>query len=250
LTLRYLEIFSVVCQTLNMTTAAQLLFISQSAVSQAISALEKYYQVVLFERLSHKLYLTSAGQKLWAYAQRLLALNAEINREMQVLGENGTLRLGASVTVGTNVLPALIGQFKQLQPRADIYVHEDNTAAIESRLLADQTDLGLVEGQIIAPDIRTTVFATDELTLICSPRHRFARMAKVPAAELENEDFLVREAGSGTRQTFEDALSAQQITWHTKWVCSNTDTIKAAVAANLGVAVISRIAVRQEVASG
>jgi len=232
---------------MRMTAAAEQLFISQSAISQAVNDLEKYYDVRLFERLSRKLYLTPAGEKLYSYAQHIIGMNADIEKEMKALKESGSIRLGASVTVGANVLPALVASFKQSNPQIDITVFEDNTVKIEERLLSDKTDLGLVEGEIISPDIITMSFADDELTLICGVKHRFASMPVIESHELEKEDFIIREPGSGTRKTFEDVMSAYQISWNAKWVCNNTDTIKEAVMAGLGVSVISKIAVRKEV---
>jgi len=98
LTLRHFRIFVSVCDTMNMTAAAELLFMSQSAVSQAIAELEKYYDVRLFERLSRKLYLTQAGEKLLSYARHMIRMNAEVEKEMKTLHESGSIWVGLSRT--------------------------------------------------------------------------------------------------------------------------------------------------------
>ena len=250
MTLRHYKIFVTVCDTMNMTSASERLFMSQSAVSQAIAELESHYEVRLFERLSRKLYLTEAGQKLLGYARHMLRMNAEIENDMKALHQSGTIRVGASVTVGACVLPGLVSRFNRSVSAADVEVAEDNTASIEALILQDKIDLGLVEGEISSPDVLSRPFLEDELVLICSPSHRFAACPEVEPSELERESFIIREKGSGTRKTFEDKLAEQNLAWKAAWTCNNSDTIKNAVAAGLGISVISRRAVSNEVKSG
>lgn len=235
---------------MNMTAAAESLYISQSAISQAISELEKYYDVRLFERLSRKLYLTGAGEKLLSYARHMIRMNADIEKDMKALHQNGTIRLGASVTVGATVLPPLVTAFMKTHSETNIEVFEDNTEQIEKRLLSDQTDIGLVEGEITSPDILRIPFMDDELVLICGARHRFAELTVVEPHALAKENFIIREKGSGTRKTFEDIMTEHHISWKVSWTCNNVDTIKAAVIAGLGVSVLSKRAVTKEAAAG
>jgi DNA-binding transcriptional LysR family regulator len=233
-----------------MTSAATTLFMSQSAVSQAISDLEKYYGVRLFERLSKKIYLTEAGEKLLSYARHMIRMNAEVENEMRSLQKNGSIRIGASVTVGACVLPKLVSRFKSTNLNTHIEVFEDNTEKIETMLLHDEIDIGLVEGEITSSDIINEPFMDDELVLICGVNHPFSKLQMIELYELEQEEFIIREKGSGTRKTFEDAMTMAHITWKTAWTCNNADTIKMAVAEGLGVSVISKRAVENEVSSG
>lgn len=250
MTFRHLKIFIAVCDTLNMTAAAKSLYMSQPAVSQAIGELEDYYGVRLFERLSRKLYLTQAGEKLLGYARHMIRMNEDIEKEMKSLQETGLIRLGASVTIGATVLPQLVSRFGVENPSINIEVFEDNTQEIQKRLLTDKTDLGVVEGEINSPDILIKPFLEDELALICCKNHRFAELPEVPQKEVEKENFIIREQGSGTRKTFEDMMKAHDISWQVAWTCNNADTIKAAVIAGLGVSVISKRAVEKEVQAG
>lgn len=235
---------------MNMTAAAQLLFLSQSAVSQAIAELESQYGVRLFERLSRKLYLTDAGQKLQSYARHIIRMNEEAEVSMKSLHENGFIRIGASVTVGAYVLPKLVAEFKRASPLTEIEVFENNTQEIEKLALSNQIDIGLVEGDIASGDIVSNVFMEDELILICGTGHRFATLPFVERQELAQEAFLVREQGSGTRKTFENMMAMANLPWKATWTCNNADTIKMAVAEGLGVSVISRLAVKKELATG
>lgn len=250
MTLRHYKIFVAVCDTMNMTSAAESLFISQSAVSQAVSELESHYNVRLFERLSRKLYLTQAGQKLLSYARHIIRMNTEVENDMKTLRQNASIRIGASLTVGTHVLPRLVSDFKKANPETEITVYEDNTEQIEKLILIDQIDFGLVEGETVSPELVNHAFMDDELVLICAPTHRFALCTEIEPKELEQEKFIVREKGSGTRKTFEDKMAANHLSWKVTWTCNNADTIKMAVSEGLGVSVISERAVANEVRLG
>ncbi|WP_368490477.1 LysR family transcriptional regulator [Clostridium sp. BJN0013] len=250
MTLRHFNIFVAVCDKMNMTKAAEQLFISQSAVSQVISELEGHYGVRLFERLSRKLYITQAGEKLLSYARYIIKLNMELENDMKTLSENGSIRIGASVTIGAYVLPKLISQFQKVNSETDIKVHEENTEKIEKMLLQDEIDIALVEGETTHTDIINRPFMEDELVLICGNNHRFAKLDCVEPYELEKEKFIIRERGSGTRRTFEDEMRENHLKWQISWTCNNTDTIKIAVAEGLGVSVISRCSVINELVLG
>ena len=145
MTLRHFNIFVAVCDKMNMTKAAEGLFISQSAVSQAISELEAHYGVRLFERLSRKLYITLAGEKLLSYARYIIKLNMELESDMKTLSEKGSIRIGASVTIGAYILPKLISKFEKVNSGTDIKVYEENTEKVEKMLLQDKIDMALVE---------------------------------------------------------------------------------------------------------
>ena len=250
MTLRHFNIFVAVCDKMNMTKAAEGLFISQSAVSQTISELEAHYGVRLFERLSRKLYITLAGEKLLSYARYIIKLNMELESDMKTLSEKGSIRIGASVTIGAYILPKLISKFEKVNSGTDIKVYEENTEKVEKMLLQDKIDMALVEGETNHTDIINRPFMEDELVLVCGNNHRFAKLEYVEPYEMEKEKFIIREKGSGTRKTFEDKMRENYLTWQISWTCNNTDTIKIAVAEGLGVSVISRCSVTDEIALG
>ncbi|MBS7526241.1 LysR family transcriptional regulator [Fusibacter paucivorans] len=249
MTRRHFQIFTAVCDNMNMTLAAKTLYISQSAVSQAIQELESQYGVRFFERLSRKLYLTSAGESLLSYARHVLRLYEDIEAEMKAYEQNAAIRIGASVTVATCVLPILIVSFQKAYPNINITITEDNTAAIEQLLMNDQLDIGLIEGEITTSDLLELPFMSDHLVFICSPDHPFAGKQNLSPEKLDGENFILREIGSGTRKKFEDTMRAAQQPWQTSWTCNNADTIKNAVALNLGLTVISERAVADYVES-
>lgn len=248
MTLRHFRVFVTVCDTMNMTAAARVLFMSQSAVSQSIIELEKHYGVRLFERLSRKLYLTVAGEKLLSYARPLLRMNAEADRELRTLGESAVLRVGASLTVGSCLLPQIVAAYRKVSAGARIEVVENNTRQTERMILSDQLDFGIVEGAVSSPDVLAHSLMEDEMVLICAPNHRFAGLHEITPDALADEDFMIREEGSGTRETFEKEMGDWP--WHAVWVCNNADSIRMAVENNIGVSVISRLSVASDLASG
>ncbi len=249
MTLRHLKIFIMVCDAGSMTAAAKKLYITQPSVSQAISELESYYSTRLFERLGNRLYITETGKKLLSYARHVLNLMKQAKRELADLRRAGTLRLGASMTIGTCLLSNIVKSFLSKYPDVQIFTVIDNTKVIEEMLLSDQLDLALVEGPIHSADIVEEHFAEDELILICPPNHPWTEKGQIKMQELNNCSFIVREQGSGTREIFEMAMSAADIKWQISGIYNNAESIKNAVASSIGITVISKLAVKNEVAS-
>jgi DNA-binding transcriptional LysR family regulator len=247
MTLRHLYVFLCVCDEGNMTAAAKKLYIAQPSVSQAIFELEKHYNVKLFERLGRKLFITLAGQKLLTYARHIVNLNQEVEEAMREVNDNGILRIGASVTVGTYILPSMIREFMRWNPKVKVVSSVNNTTVIEEMLLADQLDIGLVEGKVQSSGILHMPFMEDELVLVSSLAHPFGRKEKITIGELENTEFIVREEGSGTRNLFESVMTERGINWSIVGVYNNAETIKNAVSIGLGVSVISWMAVQKEI---
>jgi LysR family transcriptional regulator, transcriptional activator of the cysJI operon len=250
MTLRHLEVFLAVCDANSMTRAAKTLYLSQPSVSLAIAELETEYGVKLFERLNHRLYLTTAGERLKSYARHILNLNAQAYKELSDLRQGGNLRLGGSLTTGTYLLPGLVVAFRAAHPDVDVFTQIDNTNVIEKLILEDRLDLGLVEGPTFSPDIVERTIRDDRLVVICSPRHPLASRKKVAAADLSGASFIIREPGSGTRLIYENALLEAGVAWKTAGIYNNTESIKHAVQADLGLAVVSLISIEEEVRLG
>ncbi len=247
---RHLKIFLAVCEAGNMTHAAKTLYMAQPSVSQAIAEVEKYYGVRLFERLNHRLYLTDAGERLRTYAQHILNLSEQARKELSNLSQGGSIHIGASLTIGAYLLPDLVSTFRQHHPDIEVFTQVDNTALIEKLILADQLDLGLVEGLVSSPHIIEKAYMEDHLVFIASPQHPLAIQAAIPVQELSGQSFIVREAGSGTQAIFENAMQAAGVIWNVAGIYNNNEAMKQAVSANLGLAVVSKIAITDEVRQG
>ena len=143
--LRLLRIFVAVCKEGSMTKAGQKLFIAQPTVSLAISKLERYYGVTLFDRLSKRLYLTDTGRELLSYAQHILLMFDEMESRAKNRNNSGTLHIGSSVTIGNCLLPGLLKILAENRPGVAVKVQIDNSERIEQAVLDNHVDLGLIE---------------------------------------------------------------------------------------------------------
>ena len=246
MTLRHLRIYISVCQELNMTKAANKLHMTQPSVSQVIHELEDHYRSRLFERLGHRLIITSAGACLLKYACELIRLNSQIESAMKNMRESCPLRIGASVTIGEAVLVELIKHMQKKEPQQEIFSEIHNTAELEDMLLNDTLDLALVEGEIKSEYILTVPFAIDELIFIASPDNLLAQKKLIDSNALKNMPFFVREAGSGTRNLFQEVMAEADIQYKIAGVYNNAESLKKAVEAGIGFSVISSLAVKNE----
>ena len=250
MTTRNLQIFVTVAELGKMSEAARTLYITQSSVSQASASIEQEYGVVLFERLSHGLFLTDEGRELLRYARSLFAVKSDMERFLLSCGEKHKLRIGATITVGTCVISPLLRELKASDPGIHSEVVVENTRALEAKLLKNEIDVGLVEGRIVNPELITRHAIEDRLVLICPPGHRFCGRSSVEAHELTGEPLILREKGSGTRTQFESQMAERHIPIEVNWTCCNSEAIKNAVADGHGVSIISRRLVSGDVASG
>lgn len=240
MTFRHLKIFIAVAQSGSMSAAARELYIAQPTVSQVIAEIENEYGIRLFERLSRRLYITREGRQLLDYARHITALFDEMERDLHYASRNRTLRVGATITVGSCVLPELVARFEAENPSDTVEVLVDNTRVIEEKILSSELDFGLVEGEVSEPDLISRPVLEDELVLICAEGHPFSGQDSVCMADLDGEAFVLREPGSGTREQFESELDRRGIRIRTKWVCHSADSILEAVARGQGSSVISR----------
>lgn len=250
MTIRHLKVFQAVAETGKMSAAADHLFIAQPSVSQAIADIEKYYNVRLFERLSRKLYITPAGERLLDYARHIVALFDEMELEMKYSAEHTTLKIGGTVTVGTTILSELVSRFEAENPPVTLTVLVDNTPVIESMILKSDLDLGLVEGEVSSEDLIQIPAVEDEMVLICGKGHPFAGRKTISLDELQGQYFVIREKGSRARSFFEKILDREGVEIVEKWTCTNTEAIKNAVMDGQGLAVLSKRLVERDFEQG
>ena len=249
---RRLRIFEEVAVHLSMSAVASRMFLSQPAVSQAIHELEEELGTKLFDRIGRKLYLTVAGKAFLPYARKTLNTYDE---GLKAIGEidgaaAGTLSVGASTTVGIYVLPQIIGWFLESHPRVDVALAIENTRIIEERVLYNALDFAFVEGPVESGEIVVEEFCGDELVFIIPPRHPWAATGRVELERLGREKFILREQGSGTRDVFERAMRQLKADYRVAFELGNTEAIKKAVEAGMGVSCISGRCVTREVELG
>lgn len=248
ITLRQLEIFEKVAMTEHVTKASEKLFLSQSAVSMAISELEQETGGPLFERRGRRLILNERGRKLLPQARDILR---RVNSVIEMMKESvedpiGMLKVGASTTIANYLLPALIGKFSKLYPRAEIHLYVGNTQQIEQGVENGDRDLGLIEGPSHLSTLDCLPWREDELVVIAGRDHPWAETAKATVQMLAPAYWVIREKGSGTREIFEAAMAQKVKSFKIGLELGHTEAIKKAVEAGLGVSCLSRLAVQRE----
>ena len=239
----------------SLTKAAKRLRISQPAVTLQIHKLEQEYGEPLFYRQDRGVQLTPAGKIFNEYALRISQLYCQAKDELNVLsGElHGTLHIGATLTIGEYVLPQVVGRFKAEHPYVDILLEVENTVKIVDMVASGMLDCGLVEGPFDNGMIRTERLSSDELAFVCASSNELANQSDLDLETLCKSDFILREPGSGTRQVFEDALRKVAINPSDLKILmqlGSIQMIKALVAENVGVTVISERTIENEIRAG
>lgn len=247
MTIRHLRIFIQVVKSGSMSAAAEKLFISQPTVSQAIRELEEHYGVLLFERLNRKLYITDAGKKLYSYAKRVVKQFDELEEKMMSVGKKEKIKIGSTITVGESILSDVINELTKKEPNIEVYSYMNNTQVIERKLLNSEIDIGIVEGKIKSPDLICIPEVKDYLVLICSTNHPFAKRKTIKLRELADENFAMREKGSGTRELFERYMSDNGVEIKIAFEGNSPEAIKKEVINNNYLAVLSIFLVEAEV---
>lgn len=229
MTLRHLLIFMTVAEQSSMSAAARALYLSQPTVSQAIHELETHYNGLLFERFGKKLYLTDRGKLLLPQAKELIHSFQHLEEMMLNQGQSPTLKLGSTITVGTCLTPDLILELRQAFPDLNIYSYVSNTRDIEKKLLRSELDAAVVEGEIQSSDLVALPIIDDTLVLAVGKEHPFYDKKYLTVQELNHQKYAVREAGSGTRQLFEDFAVRHGISYEIAWEANSPGTLLNAV---------------------
>jgi DNA-binding transcriptional LysR family regulator len=250
MTIRHLKIFLYVIDEGGITNAAQKLYISQPSVSQAVQETEKYYGIRLFDRISKRLYLTESGRYLEGYARHIVSLFNEMEQNILSIEDKGPIRIGASLTVGSTILPELLHAFQDDFGQASVEITIKNTKDIEEALMKNAIDISVVEGAIHTPDLVCKSFMQDEVVLVCGKGHPLYDKPQIDRQELKNEEFILREEGSGTRELFESVMTANDIEWRRKWECADSGGIISAAINSFGIGVISKLLVQPPVREG
>jgi len=252
---RRLRAFVTVARERSFTQAAATLHLSQSAISQQVSALEQDVGAALFIRSGRRVSLTREGAALLERAEALLADMESARRAIAAAQGRvaGDLRIASSLTIAGYVLPRPLTAFRRGNPDVRLTLRVRNTEDVVRALIGGDVDLGLVEGPVSSNRIELEHLFDDELAVIAPPDHRFAALDEIDLDDLLREPFVVREPGSGTRQVAEDALAAagaDPLALQVVAELSGIDAQKAVVEAGLGVSIVSTLTIRRELALG
>jgi DNA-binding transcriptional LysR family regulator len=243
--LRQMAIFVAVAQQESVSRAASALSLSQSATSTALGELERLYDTQLFDRVGKTLRLNELGQSLLPQAVELIERASAIETVLEGRAGFGKLRIGATLTIGNYLATLIVADYLKRHPESSAQLQVHNTEKIIEQLAHYELDLGLIEGSCRHPDLVAEPWVEDELVVFCAPTHLLAGKGSATLAELSAEYWIVREPGSGTRETLDRALRHHKFELQIRLELEHTEAIKRAVEFGLGIGCISRLALRE-----
>lgn len=240
ITLRQLKVFEAVATLTSYSRAAEQLHLSQPAVSMQIKQLEETIGLPLFDQIGKKIYLTEAGQELQRYSNHILQ---QLNEAESVFAEMKGLRQGKLlITVATTAsyfMPQLLGEFNRRFPGITISLDVANRETLLQRLARNETDVAIMGRPPVDLGLEAVSFMENPLVVIAPPHHPLAQSHAIPLARLQQETFLVREQGSGTRIAMERFFSEKGIRLSKGSEMSTNEAIKQAVQAGMGLGILS-----------
>ena len=252
---RRLQVFHAVVKHGSFTRAAERLFMTQPAVTFQIKQLEEHFNTRLLDRGHGKVTPTPAGELVYAYAERILETNAELEARVSEMTDElaGTLSIGTSTTIATYWLPDLLLSFKRTYPRVVPRVTVGNSQLIEERVAARDLDLGLIEIVTDQPMLERVSAARDELLVICAPHHPLAGAQQLTAQELAAHSFITRDPGNAIRVLADEFFDAAGVPLDDLNICAELGSLAAVkhlAAEGLGYAIASHAAIRRDVREG
>lgn len=248
---RRLQVFHAVAKQLSFTKAAEVLFMTQPAVTFQIKQLEEHFNTRLFDRGHGRIALTPAGEVVLGYAEKILGLASEMDvRLSELTGEiGGSLMVGASTTIAEFMLPGILGEFKSTYPNVRSRLIVGNSESIENRVMEHTIDIGFIESLSHEPNLECEVCCDDELVVICHPRFPLARHKELTPQKLLEHPFISREPGSGTREFTESYLRTAGVSLDQMNVVMELGSpiaLNGVVQTGLGFAIASRASVSKE----
>ncbi len=247
---RQLEVFLATARSENLSRAAERLAMSQSAASGALKELEGQFGIQLFDRAGKRLKLNELGRALQPQAQALLEQAQALEQSLDAHAAIGGLRIGATLTIGNSLAVELLARYLTLHPEAQVDLEVANTARIAEAVARFELDLGLIEGELASPDLDVTPWREDELVVFCAPGHPLAGREQLEDADLLGARWILREPGSGTRQTFDRAMRGLLGQLDIRLELHHTEALQRAVAAGLGLGCLSRLTLEEPFAQG
>jgi len=252
---RRLQVFHTVARFLSFTKAAEMLHMTQPAVTFQVRQLEEYFNTRLFDRTHNKINLTEAGKRVYEYSEKIFELYNEMeNCVKELTGEvSGVLIIGASTTIAEYMLPALLGDFKAHHPDVAIRLKVGNTDDIVSMVETNIIDLGVVEATVHNKNLALELWCMDQLVAIVPPHHQLSSENTVPVNKLVEFPYICREEGSGTREVINEYLYNAGLNPRNLNIVmelGNPEAIKRAVEAGMGISIISKASIVKELQLG
>ncbi|WML90206.1 selenium metabolism-associated LysR family transcriptional regulator [Thiothrix lacustris] len=252
---RRLQVFHAVARLLSFTKAAEVLHMTQPAVTFQIRQLEDQFDTRLFDRTHNRVSLTEAGKITFEYSERIFEQYSEMENAIREMTNDisGSLTIGASTTISEYMLPSLLGEFNSKNPDVRLRLRVSNTEGIVSMVENNVIDLGVVEGMVNNKNLLVEVCRQDELVLIVPPTHALASKSAIKMKDVLEYPFICREEGSGTREVVLDYLYALGMDKHAMNAClelGSPEAVKGAVEAGMGVSIVSSASIGKELRLG
>lgn len=251
ISLKQLKVFVGITQHTTLSAASERLYLSKAALSMSLSELEKQLGHPLFDRVNHRLILNQEGQKLLPLADELLHRANDINTLFSPHATaSGTLKIGASDTIGNHVLPSILSRFRQQQQHYSQQVFISNSELICQKLRDFELDIALIEGHAQQSDLISTVFSQDTMCIIAPLSHTLAAKPQLSFNDLANSQWVLREAGSGSRSFFLQNLATHIDNWSQSFELNTTEALINSVAEGLGLGCLSSLAAQYALNDG
>ena len=232
----------------NLTRAAGQLYMAQPAVTVAIQELEHYYGVNLFDRLGKRLYLTEAGKQFREYVIRILGLFDDMEEGMKSWGSCGILRVGSSVTIGSQFMPGYVEAYAKTHPNIDTQVLIGPSDLIERKILKNELDFALVESPVHENNLIAEQYMEDYLVIIAPGNDETE--TEMSVEKFAGQRLLLREPGSGTRESIEKVMEPFSVRLKASWEATSTTALVNAVISGLGISIVPRRMVEAPLRSG
>jgi len=251
ITLRQLKVFSAVAKHLSFTRAAEELHLTQPAVSMQVKQLEGQLEIPLFEQLGKKIYLTEAGEEVYHYSRTIDQQLDDMETALSNLKglEHGKLRISVATTANY-FAPHLLATFTQRFPGVNVILDVTNRQTLLRQLAENEVDMVIMGTPPVEMELEAGAFMENPLVLIAPPGHHLVGEHQIPLKRLEEEVFLLREPGSGTRSAMERFFAQHEITITASMEVSSDEAIKQSVQAGLGLGVMSQDALQMELTLG
>jgi len=245
-----LKIFCDLAETESFTKAAQINKITQSAVSQQISSLERQFKSLLIERSKKKFRLTREGQVLYDFSKQMIQTYDSLQSKLQEIKDiiSGTIRVATIYSIGLHDLPPYIKRFMKSYPTVNVHVEYRRANQVYEDVLSNIVDLGLVAYPVRDSKLETIALRKDPLVLICHPQHPFAKAKNLKLKSLAGQKFIGFEPDIPTRKALDRILKENSVEVQHVMEFDNIETVKRAVEIDAGVSIVPQGTVLQEVA--
>ena len=245
-----LKVFCDLAETESFTKAAQINDVTQSAVSQQISSLERQFKSLLIERSKKKFRLTREGQVLYDYSKQIIQTYDALYSRLQEIKDiiSGTIRVATIYSIGLHDLPPYLKKFLKAYPTVNVHVEYRRSNQVYEDVLGNVVDLGLVAYPTRDPKLEVIPLRKDMMVLICHPQHPFARSKTIRLKEIEGQKFIGFEPDIPTRRAIDKILKENGVQVQHVMEFDNIETVKRAAEIDAGISIVPHGTITQEVA--